>query len=46
MIEYIKGTVDEITPTQAILETSGIGYALNISLNTYTAIQKDRKSVV
>lgn len=44
MIEYIKGTVDEITPTKAILEASGIGYALNISLNTYTAIQNKKEA--
>ena len=40
MIEYIRGLVDELTPTQAIIEAkSGVGYALSISLNTYTAIQ-------
>ena len=40
MIEYISGIVDELTPTQAIIEAkSGVGYALSISLNTYTAIQ-------
>lgn len=40
MIEYIRGIVDELTPTQAIIEAkTGVGYALSISLNTYTAIQ-------
>ena len=39
MIDYIKGEIAEITPTQAVVEANGIGYALNISLNTYTAIQ-------
>ena len=39
MIEYIKGELTEITPTAAVVETNGIGYLLNISLNTYTAIQ-------
>lgn len=39
MIEYIRGTVDELTPTQAVIEAGGVGYALCISLNTYTAIQ-------
>lgn len=39
MIEYIRGIVDELTPTQATLEANGVGYALFISLNTYTAIQ-------
>lgn len=39
MIEYIKGELTEITPTAAVVETNGVGYLLNISLNTYTAIQ-------
>lgn len=36
MIEYIKGEIVELTPTRMIMECSGIGYELNISLNTYT----------
>ena len=39
MIEYIKGELADLTPTMAVLETNGVGYGLNISLNTYTAIQ-------
>lgn len=39
MIEYIKGAVDELSPTLAVVEASGVGYALNISLNTYAATQ-------
>ncbi len=39
MIEYIKGRVDELTPTQAVVEAGGVGYLLYISLNTYSAIQ-------
>lgn len=37
MIEYIKGEIAEITPTRMILDCGGIGYELNISLNTYSA---------
>ncbi len=44
MIEYIRGIVDEVTPTIAIIEASGVGYALNISLNTYTAIQNKKEA--
>lgn len=39
MFEYIKGELVEITPTYAILETQGIGFQINISLQTYSAIQ-------
>ena len=39
MIEYIKGELTEINPTEAVVEVNGVGYLLNISLNTFTAIQ-------
>lgn len=44
MIEYIKGTVASLTPTNATLETYGIGYILNISLNTYSSIQGQKET--
>lgn len=43
MIEYIKGVLAEVTPAQAVIETGGVGYLLNISLNTYTAIQEKKE---
>lgn len=39
MIEYLRGTIDELTPTIAVLDLNGIGYQLFISLNTYSTIQ-------
>lgn len=38
MIDYIKGELAELTPAQAVVEAYGVGYTLNISLNTYEAI--------
>ncbi|MDR0894468.1 MAG: Holliday junction branch migration protein RuvA [Prevotellaceae bacterium] len=39
MIEYLRGTLAELTPTLAVVECHGVGYAAGISLNTYAAIQ-------
>lgn len=39
MIDYIRGELTELTPALAVIEAAGVGYALNISLNTYSAIQ-------
>ncbi len=38
MIEYIKGRIEELTPTEVILETYGIGYHILISLQTYEGL--------
>ena len=38
MIDYIKGQLTEINPTEAIVETSGIGYRILISLQTYEGL--------
>ena len=39
MIDYIRGELTELTPALAVVEAAGVGFALNISLNTYSAIQ-------
>ena len=39
MIEYIKGELAEITPAMAVVDCNGVGYGINVSLNTYSAIQ-------
>tara|TARA_B100000900_G_C20422271_1_gene651463 strand:+ start:247 stop:837 length:591 start_codon:yes stop_codon:yes gene_type:complete len=36
MITFLKGNIIEISPTHVVIECNGVGYYLNISLNTYT----------
>jgi Holliday junction DNA helicase RuvA len=40
MIAYIKGEITFKTPTYVLVEASGIGYHINISLQTYSQIEK------
>ena len=39
MIEYVKGQIAELTPAIAVIDCHGVGYGLNISLNTFSALQ-------
>ncbi|MFN5068518.1 MAG: Holliday junction branch migration protein RuvA [Bacteroidota bacterium] len=43
MISHLKGNVAACSATQIILEVNGIGYSLQISLNTYSAVQQLRE---
>ncbi|MFC2086166.1 Holliday junction branch migration protein RuvA [Bacteroidota bacterium] len=40
MYEYIKGKLTEINPAFAVVESNGIGFFINISLNTYSMLSK------
>ena len=39
MRDYIKGAITQITPTFLILENSGIGYFINISISTFSKLE-------
>ena len=39
MYEYIQGPVAELAPTYAVIDAAGVGYFLNISLQTYSEIE-------
>lgn len=39
MYDYIKGNVVELTPTYVVLDNHGVGYMINISLNSFNALQ-------
>lgn len=45
MIDYIKGQIIELTPTELVLDNHGIGYSILISLQTYEAFQAKTEAV-
>ncbi|MCB9286627.1 MAG: Holliday junction branch migration protein RuvA [Lewinellaceae bacterium] len=40
MITYIKGNITHKSPTYIVVEAGGLGYHINISLNTYALVEK------
>lgn len=44
MLEYVKGRIDRLTPTEVVIEAGGLGYLVAISLNTYSEIQNQKES--
>jgi len=44
MFDYIKGEITELSPTEMVIENSGIGYKLLISLQTYSKLKKGENS--
>lgn len=46
MFEYIKGTLKELNPAEAIIEAGGFGYNILISLQTYDALQGKKDALL
>ena len=46
MIDYIKGKITELSPTQVVVESGGVGYISEISLQSYQEFQGKSESVV
>lgn len=46
MIDYIKGTLEELTPTDVVVECNGIGYHALISVQTYSALEGKEKVII
>lgn len=46
MIDYIRGRVAELTPTRVIIDNNGIGYRIEISLQTYEALENKSEATV
>jgi len=43
MIAFVKGNFVRKTPAQVLVDVNGVGYELQISLNTYSSIQNQDK---
>lgn len=46
MIDYIKGKISELTPTRIVLDNAGIGYSMEISLQTYSAMENKAEGTI
>ncbi len=46
MFDYIKGEIDQLTPTNVIIESGGIGYLMHISLNSYAQLNEKTNAKV
>jgi holliday junction DNA helicase RuvA len=44
MYEFIRGTLAGLNPASAVIETGGIGFFVNISLNTYSKINGKKEA--
>ena len=46
MYEYITGRLAEVAPAYAVIEAGGIGYFINISLQTYSEIENSENTTL
>ena len=46
MYDFIKGEIVNINPAKAVVEAGGVGYSINISLNTYSNLNKEKNAKV
>lgn len=46
MIDYISGKIAELGPTRVVIDNSGIGYSIEISLQTYASLEGKSNAVV
>ena len=46
MFEYIKGSIADLTPTYAVVDCAGVGYYVNISLQTFSSLEGKKEVLV
>ena len=46
MLELVTGTIQKLTPTYAVVVTSGVGFYVNISLNTCEKLRENTETTL
>ena len=46
MFEYIKGSIAELNPAYVVIDVNGLGYLIQISLQTYSALEGQGEGMV
>ena len=46
MYDFIKGEIRELSPAYVVFENNGIGYFINISVNTYTKLSEKQDALL
>ena len=46
MLDYISGRIAELTPTRMVVDNQGLGYSLEISLQTYEALEGKKEATI
>lgn len=46
MLDYITGRIAELTPTRMVIDNQGLGYSLEISLQTYEALEGKKEATI
>lgn len=46
MIDYISGKIAELSPTRVVIDNQGIGYGIEISLQTYGKLDGKKEAIV
>ena len=46
MLDYIKGKIVDISPTYVVIDNGGLGYFINISVNTYSNLSGKEEALI
>lgn len=46
MLDYVSGLIAELSPTRTVIDNNGLGYCMEISLQTYEALEEKKEATV